>query len=338
MEHLQKKLLNKVLEKYPKKSAAVNVLASLLGTGKDAIYRRLRGDSLLTPDELSIISKTFNISVDALIYGESDTFFFTFNAYSQRVNNFEDFLNPILLDLKNVQNLPNPTIYYASAEIPIFFYLFFPELFSFKMYVFGRTIWDLEYLKNRSFDFDVVPHPYHQVAQEILSIYKNIPTIDIWSTNIFDNSLNQIEYHLENGSFNNENAALILCDKMLALADHMNAMAESGYKFLPSSKTESNSGNFELYDNEMIYTNNTILTVSDLGKMVHTTFGSPNFLRTIDQPICQYTADWFESLKTKSTPISNHSEKNRNWFFNRIKRKIMACRKRVEAVLDYSEF
>ena len=89
----QIKFFEDILEKFPKKSQAVDELSDLLKVGKDAVYRRLRGDTVLTPDELTILAKHFRISIDHYIFDNSDTVFFTFNSLSNEVRNFSDFFS-----------------------------------------------------------------------------------------------------------------------------------------------------------------------------------------------------------------------------------------------------
>ena len=114
---LQSQLFDEILGKFPKKSTAVDTLSKLLGTGKDAIYRRFRGDTLLTPDEISLLCTEFNLSIDSFIYDKSDSVFFTFNPFTYEINNFKDFLLPIYNDLAAISKLPNTKVFYASAEI-----------------------------------------------------------------------------------------------------------------------------------------------------------------------------------------------------------------------------
>ena len=65
---LQTRLLEQISNKYQRKSEAVDILSNLLSIGKDAVYRRLRGDTLLTPDEIGQLAKAFDISLDAFVF------------------------------------------------------------------------------------------------------------------------------------------------------------------------------------------------------------------------------------------------------------------------------
>lgn len=319
--NLQRDLFEKILLKFPKKSSAVESLSKILGTGKDAIYRRFRGDTLLTPDEIVLLCQYFNLSIDAYIYENTDTVFFRYNPFSEPIENFQDYFDPILNDLQQIRKLPDSKISYTSAEIPIFYYALFPDLMNFKLYVWGRTVWNFPSLRQQVFDFNLIPAKVIEASTQILTHYNQIPSTELWSIHIVDYTLNQLEYHVQSGGFKRKEDALYLCKILLKLMDHLRLMARLGKKFDTKQRPETGA-EFNLFHNEMIYTNNTILAKTVLETTVYTSYCNPNFLRSNDKKLSDYTTNWFDLIIEKSNPISNHAEKNRAWFFNRIKEKI----------------
>ncbi|MEL6926753.1 MAG: hypothetical protein AAFO94_22120, partial [Bacteroidota bacterium] len=249
----------------------------------------------------------------------------------------EDYLQGVRANFDHVLPLPQVKLYYASAEIPIFHYCFFPELIAFKLFTWGKTVWDLDSLRNRPFSFDLLPFPLVQLTEEILQSYKRLNSVELWSLNIVDNTLNQIEYSVTSGDFANENDALVLCDKLIALADHQQRMAESGSKFLLDGSPDAAGSSFDLFHNEMVHTNNTLYIKSETVRAVFSTFSNPNFINSIDSRMCDYVDAWFQRIVSKSNPISAHSEKSRNWFFNGLRRKIKLTRSRIEHQLSLME-
>jgi hypothetical protein len=332
-QKLQEQLMEQIADRFNKRSEAVDAVSDLLGVGKDAVYRRFRGDTLLTPDDIVLLTRHFQVSLDALIFGDTDSVFFSFNAFSQKVTSIESYLENIQGLLHQLFQVPQVKIYYASSEIPFFYYSFFPQLIGFKLYVFGRTLWDLDYLKERPFHLDLLSPHALELTDKVLQAYIQFPTAELWSYNIFDNTLNQIEYHLNSGQFANPEDALILCDQCKDLAQHMRKMAEHGKKFKIGADPESGYP-FELYHNEMIYTNNTIYVKAPHHRMLFSTFGSPNFLQTTDGRICDFIEDWFRKIRMKSNAISEQDEKSRNVFFNGLQRRISRVRHRIEVELD----
>jgi len=332
---LQDFLFESILSKFPNRSHAVEAISEMFGLGKDAIYRRLRGDSLLTPQEIGNLAQAFNISLDAHIFENNNTVFFRYSPFTKPVKEFSDYLGQIHGDLEIVSKLPNPRILYVSAEIPFLHLCLIPEIIAFKLYVWGRALWGFKYLQERQFDFDLISYPVIKMTEDLSKLYRNIPTIELWNNNITDFTLSQIEYHVMTGGFRDPNDALVLCDRISELMDHMRALATHGRKSLVGAKPEDSLGaSFDLYHNEMIYANNTIIVSTDKGKAVYTSFGNPNFLKSTDLKMCDYTEDWFLGLTQKSVPMSGHAEKNRSWFFNNIQKKISMAKKRIEVQIS----
>ena len=328
--NLQELIFEKIVSKFSKKAEAVEVLSKLLSTGKDAVYRRLRGDTTLVPEELSMLAKYFNISIDALIFEKVNTVFFNFNTFAQEIKSYQDYLVGIQQKFDKIATLDKPKLYYASAEIPMFHYCFFPELIGFKLYVWGRTIWDLDFVRDKSFDFDLMPFPAIRMSENLLDAYLNLDSVELWSLNIVDTTLNQIEYTLESGNFEKATDALVLCDKLTELTRHMQNMATGASKFLLDGSLDSSTSSFDLFHNEMMYTNNTFFINSTNERIVFSTFTSPNFIFSSDQKICNHVEGWFLRLLTKSNPISSSAEKGRNWFFNGLRQRIILSKNRIE--------
>lgn len=327
---LQQQFLERILQRFPKKSAAVDELSDIMGIGKDAVYRRLRGDTLLTPDEMAMLSRKFNVSLDAMVFEESDTVFMQFNAFTKESNNFEEFLSGFMAEMEKASDLPEYQFYYASVELPMFQSLFFPELIGFKMYIWGRTVLDFDYMQKTLFSFDLLPPPLLELINKMLKLYINLPSTELWSQNIIDNTLNQIEYHLSSGSFQDSEDALILCEKLTELTYHMQKMAEHGKKMALNVNPEGAAGaEFALYHNEMIHTNNTIMATTTEGKVMYTTLSNPNFLKSTDRRMCKFIDDWFKTVIVKASSISKQSERNREWFFNRLRKKIELSKHRI---------
>lgn len=331
----QNQIFAEILNRFPKRSVAVDALSELLGVQKDAIYRRLRGDTLLTPEEIALLTRHFQLSLDALVNKDADRVYFSFSPFSRTVSNVGDYLNGILEDLQRVQQLPDVKVFYASFEIPFFYYAYFPELISFKLFIWGKTVWELEYLKDRPFDLDIISYPDEKVSEQILKTFTQLDTIEIWSSNICDNTLSQIEFFTNSGGFKNPEDAYLLCDKLEGLVEQWRKMAALGTKFpLDNFTPEMARGSFSLHQQEMLITSNTILVSSPATKVLFPIISNPNYLRTTDQRMCDYQEEWFRKAISKSTSLSMQNEKSRDAFFNIMVRKINATRRRIEGLLE----
>lgn len=335
--NLQEQLFDLILSRYPRRADAVEALSAILHLAKDPIYRRLRGDTFLSPQELTTLAMHYRISLDALIASQNNNVVCQFNAFSRKLSDFSDYLEGFVTDFEQIRRLPNAHLFYASAEVPVFTYSLFPELIGFKLYIWGRTTWDFEYLRQRPFDFDLVTQPVIRLSQTMLQHYLNMDSTELWTAHLMDNTLAQIEYHTYSGGFRNPQDALVLCEKLSDWAHHIKSVAAVGRKFGFGEKPENAAGLLHLYHNEMVYTNITGLVTSDVGRMVYSAFCNPNFLLSNDQRLCDYTESWFRHVLAKSTPISQAAEKNRDWFFRELTRKIERVRQRIELHIEENQ-
>ncbi len=332
--NLQQALFDQILSRFPTKTAAVAKISEVLNLGRDPIYRRMRGDTILTPDEMSDLARAFHISLDELVFQHENTVFFTYNAFSQQSGNLESYLQSFIDELEKARQAGNPRFYYASAEWPLFQSLFIPELISFKLFIWGRTVIDFPFLQQLQFEFSLIPEPILRLTRHMLECYIGLPSIELWSRNIVDNTLNQILYQLKIDSFKNREDALFLCDKLNELTEHMQKMAKAGRKSLMHVSPDEHSGaSFDLYHNEMVDTNNTILANTTDGRVLFTTLGNPNFIKSTDRQLTTHMEGWFEKVILRSNSISQHAEKSRSMYFMALRKKIDQTRLKITHLL-----
>ncbi len=328
-------IFEEIEKNYTKKADAIEDLAKLLSVGKDAVYRRYRGDSILAPEELKLLAQKYNISLDKFLCQASDKVSFSYNPFTRTIKSLEDYLNSLVEELGQLSRLPDVHLKYAVPDLPIFYLFFVPELISFKLYTWGRTIWDFEYLQDKKFDFDIIPYPLFEKVEEVAKLYCQIPSTELWSLNLIDFTINQIEYHVTSDKFANDKIALILCDKLAGLLLHMEQMAKEEQKFKIGAKPVEGISNFILYHNEMFYTDHTIIFSSQVQDGVFATFGNPNFLKSTDERVNVFINSWFQKLMSRSQPISTNAEKTRKWFFARLTKKVNALKTRIESQLAF---
>jgi hypothetical protein len=114
--NLQERILEIIVGRYASRADAVQDLCQLLHASKDPVYRRLRGDTILSPDEMALLARHYQISIDALVFDRSDNVVCSFNAFSRPVRDFSAYLDNYAADLEQMQRLPGLHFYYASAN------------------------------------------------------------------------------------------------------------------------------------------------------------------------------------------------------------------------------
>jgi len=339
---IQDKLFERILQKFNKKTDAVETIQKLLSIGRDSTYRRLRGETLLSSKEMRILALHFNISLDELAFQDANIVFVSYNVFESETQNFMEFTSKLNILLKQVNSVENIEIINASDEMPIFQLMRFKELFAFKLYVWGVNTWQFEHLQNIPFKTSLVSPDVFKVAKENVKLYDSIDTTELWDLGVMDKTLNQIESCVLVGQFEDPKIALKLCDQLMQLFKHLKKVAEVGAKF-PLEKTSAkvkskikrrSKGKFNLFYNEMSSTGNTFLVKSEQTKFMITAFCAPNFFRSQDERLCNYTEDWLQNIISRSTPMSGRGGRNRDMYFRRLENKITYMRNRISMIIE----
>ncbi len=319
---LQQQFLEKCRNAHGKKSGFVEELSRLLQLEKSAIYKRLNGDTLLRLEEFIVLSKHFQVSLIDIVGRLPGELPFRFSALRRRDPTPETFAEALW---RSVEALPlgHSHVFYATEEIPIFYYLYFEALSLFKFYSWGRTVWELPKLAERPFSIEgmrpMSGRDTWLLMIEIRKRYVRIPSTEFWNLHIFDNTLMSILHHYRAGRFEKPEEAFVLLDELRELTRYMEKMAEQSRK----GWNHNEGAAFNLYHNESMHTSNTFLAQIDgQSTSVYTTFSHPNFLRNQTPDLCNFTANWFAQLQKHAIPLSGSAERFRIEFFQKIRLRI----------------
>ncbi len=328
--NLQELLLNQIVARYPRKADAASQLMTILSLNRDGVYRRLRGDTALTPQEIQTLAIHFQLSLDDLIAVNSNRLTFQYDSHQGTISNYWDYFTQMHEQVSTFSSQPGVRVFYATREIPFYVFMMFPRILAFKLYIYGLTNWEFPYLADRKFDFDLLTSQELDLAATICQLYLSVNSTDFWSLSVVEQSLHQIEYMIEEGRIDRIDVAQEICLDIGRMLEHARSMAEAGKKFLPGQTPIAENSQFNLYYNELVGTNNTILVTSDYLQGLFVTFDTPNFIYTLEQKVCASIEGWFDKIIRHSTPISISSRKNRNNFFNRLTDKVAQTRKRID--------
>lgn len=312
------------------KKEMVDKVSEILNLQKSTVYKKIKGESTLSPDEIAILGKNFQFSIDEILGFHHDRIYFDFPALNGEVNDVIDYLRPIHQNLLKARLL-NPLIYYTSREIPIFYYYSSPRLSAFKFHVFYNINWRDDKFKMTSYDFNMYENfpDFKSLLKSIVSDYMSLDSIEIWNVSVVDSTLNQIRYFLEADLMCNPQEAILLHDELLNIIEKLIQCVEKSTKetFIPGSIY---TGNLQLYNNEIAFTGNLIYLKSETINTVYTTFDNPNFLNSVNPRLCEYTDKWLQRIINNSIHITRGNVRDKSQFFNRIIEKVEKSKRLVQ--------
>jgi hypothetical protein len=119
---------------------------------------------------------------------------------------------------------------------------------------------------------------------------------------------------------------MAVIDAFIHMLDHLQQQTTHGVKFMPGAGEIAHRGPVQLYVNELILGNNTILLKLDDNRLSMITYSVFSYLITRDQRFADRSFETFNTLLSRSTLISRSGEKDRNRFFNTLREKVLALK------------
>jgi len=295
----------------------VELVVSILGISKSGAYKKLNGDSKFSLEEIIKIFEETNISFDQYFLKNADllkSYSFSTDTIKYKPCSYDEFWFQINSNLEGLIEDPNASAIYLTNEIPFFYYLQFPKLLSFKLFVWDKTNWGISpEVENFSFNIiDNIPR-LNEITQNVLNQYLSYPSIELWNPDMLRLTMMQLTYYTKAGAFKSAEVIREIIsdmDKMLVL---MKRNCDSGKKSFFGKEASSND--VEIYLNELVFNSEMIFIRSDNRKTLCNKYDTPNYLISDDQRVCDHIEIWLEKIIQKSTLISSRGKRDRDMFF-----------------------
>lgn len=326
---IQKMIFQQIKEKLPSNVSLVAEISELLNVGQDSAYRRIRGEKPLTFYELLKLKMHFGISVDALCGDQRNNVTFHCHIIDPLKFKVSDWLDKISNDMTMIYNSSYREIIYAAKDPPLFHYFQLPEIASFKVFFWEKTLFQFPDYDEKKFSLENLDMEVYNKGRKIMAMITKVPTIEIWNEHTFRILLSQIEYYWLSGFFARKDDLLNLLDKIEKWIQHIQKEAEYGFKFLYGSSPDGEENTYQLYVNEVVLNDNSILVRTEKGFSAYLTFDVLSLLHTTNQDFCQNMNKFFRGLMKKSNLISLTGAKERNHFFHVQLNELNQFRKRI---------
>jgi hypothetical protein len=316
-QEIQGLLFNKIRSTLPANLSLADELADLLQISSDSAYRRMRGDTALTIDEINAICTHFKISFDTIVTSDHGIVSFSYNE----INNTADFikyLEDIRDEMVRISRAPTRQITYAAVDMPIFHYFNSPEYLYFKMFYWLRSVAnnpDFQTIRFRGAD---VSKEVSSLCKQLSDLYAVIPSTEVWSDSILNSILKQISYYWQAGVFDNKDEAINLINSVRKTLEKVQKESETNMKVLSTGQTNNFAKNYQLYQSDIEIGNNFILVTVGESKVLYNSFHTFNKMYTANPGFCNLTEKWMNNLIKQATLISGVAEKHRFQFFQKM--------------------
>lgn len=305
-------LINETRERVAPKETLANFLTNTLCMGKEAVYRRLRGEVAFTFDEVAMISHKLGISIDQIIgnhLSNRATFDLNLQHSPDPVESYYEILERYLRIFNYVRNDDSTVVNTAANIIPYTLYSSYENLSKFRL---CRWVYQNGKIKT--------PHSLAemQIPEKVVAAHKKLSetvkqckkTCFIWDSNIFYSFVKEIKYFA--------GLNLISADDVKQLKSELLSLLHELEQL--SVKGEFNNGN-----KVAIYLSNINFEATysyiEKGDFQISLFRvySINSMDSQNQQICTLQKNWIQSLKRHSTLISESGEVQRIAFMEQQK-------------------
>jgi hypothetical protein len=307
-DDIQAAFLDQVKSRLAQNLSFADELAELLNISKDSAYRRIRGETVLSLEEVKKLYDRFGISVDGLLSHGSHMVTFHRRVVDYSNYTIEQWLNSVYKNLDFLSSFKDHELIFSAKDIPVFHYFRIPELSSFKLFFWMKTVHSYPQYENKNFSLTAVAKDLLALAERVWSKYSSLHTIEIWNEQAVYDTLKQIEFYFECGFFEDRKDAGLLCDHLAGLVERIKQEATVGKKV--------QGGKFGMYNNEILIADNTVFARMGTKRSVYVTHNSLNLLLTFQEPFCEQTELYLQNLIKKSIQVSVTGERERNRFFN----------------------
>lgn len=319
---IQQELFATIKGLIPSNVSAVDEIAKVLEVSSDSVYRRMRGEKTISLDELQALCSHYKISLDQLMNIRTGGFMFQGNFLNSKTYRYDAYLSNMLMVLSMMNSFKKKEFYLLCKDVPIFYHFQFPEIAAFKYFFWMKSLFHFPEFTNQKFNFNSYKQELLPLGEKILDAYNELPCFELWNIENVNSTIRQIEFYREGQIFESDEDVLKLYEAWEKVVDHIEKQAELGYKFKYGDAEMKPMGSYQVYINEVVMGDNSMIALLDgvkLALMPHTVI---NYMTTRDMVFCENLFDYVQSVMKRSTLISKVSEKERAKFFRLLKDRI----------------
>lgn len=303
-------LIKAMREHLPEDTNLANYIMDVISIGKEAVYRRLRGEVPFTFYEVSLLSQSLGISLDQIVgtnRAEGAVFNLNVSSDVSFLDNYHDIIKRYQKLFAFIKDDPEAVVSSACNIIPFTFYSPFERLAKFRL---CRWLHQNNGMKTIGTMSDlVVPEKILESQRKLMQEIRQVPvTYTIFDNNLFDSFVREIKYF----------AGLnMLTD------DDINVMKQELHRLVDELEQIASKGEFTSGKKSFLYLSNINFeaTYSFIEKgsfqLCMYRLYAINYMDSQHPEICRAQKEWIQSLKRYSTLISQSGEIQRMIYFTK---------------------
>ena len=326
----QDEFIKQYISKFDSKHKAALFIQDELHLSKDGAYRRLRGNSSFHPNEIAHLSNLLNISLDSIIKVSDKTkdILCTYNQFDLSDPDYLSFFHRVY---NAAYQSEKSMLYLVCKRLPYIYTYFAPSYIDFAAYFLLKVQVNKQIDK---FSINLLNKLGEKIKQKKLfgedfsKLYFQLPSVEIINKLTIEDDILKIKYCWDSELFESKEDALLICESIRTIVDHIKQQAVLGKKFMPG-KPEEPLADYKLYLAESVNIEHIFWAkIKEDHSITVLINNSGDYLASKDERFTDKTKEYLDNLINLSSQISGENKRDRNKLFN-------AMYQRLDEVIDY---
>jgi len=309
MDLMNTELINILKKRTSARENTVDLLMDIIPIGKEAAYRRLRGEIPFSLEEAVTICKRLNISLDVLAGTKQDDMYaFHSNAvFSDKpLEEYNKMMSQVIQAVEYIKGYPETVSYRANRTLPQEFLLKYESLSRIYLRILFYQL-HLQLTPKSLLDIEIPPSVYAE-QKKLFSVMQDVDSIIILDKHVFQDYIEIVRYFQGLGMVREEDISQIKRE-MFSLLNDMERCAATGMT-LHKKKLDMYISHIS-FDCTYTYVEGPEFQSCSVGVYCIDHVSCDN------SKICAKHKSWIKSLIRFSTLISVSGELQRNNYFSK---------------------
>lgn len=279
------------------KSKFVAKATKILNLCRASIYNRISGKCSSTINEILSLMEYFKVPYNVLFStGEKKEAF----TLVRETTSCTDYLQNFQKEFNGYIHKSDLTFFHSCNGLPIFYYLLFPKLATFKMFYWDKIRWNTQL--ESDFHFDYLSEEIMELAHKIGIQYLATNRIDFWNPNTLNCLINELEFGIVNHWFVHiKDAEAIFEELSNCWAFLVNMIHKES---VTTDKAKTYKGEAKIYYTKNHSPLNIFMTSSTEKKIIYNFYSPTDFFRIDSPDFCNKILKNFSDLEVQSSLIS----------------------------------
>jgi hypothetical protein len=329
---IQNKLFEQIKAKLSPDIPLGKALMEDLDLSRDSAYRRARGETALTPEEIRLLCTKYEISFDKIIGVSGQSVTFQFNPIQRSEFTFNRYLQGINDGFSRMAAQRWQKLYVSNLDLIVFQLLNIPSLMRFKLFYFAKVYLQIPQLDKEKYHKNWKGDISDALMQDTLQKYIRIPSVEVIGFEAGKGLVREIVTFYEMGHIESKEDAIFLLEEVERLMEHNRNQAEIGKKFILGQPVVVDEDNFKFYLHDTYLQDNTFIAETNAYRMLYVTHNMMNYLFTLDPDYVHKSYHVFQSMLKNCKQISETNPGHRNAYFSSIQSFIVKAKLRLEGL------